>query len=196
MCVRCVGNRCDLIEVTAPNGFRLPLVAITWVYHASPLTRGRRDVRGRPREQLSSHTSRGSASLRHRCAVCTIADWARAWPATHAASCSAADGRRTASAGSGCIGSIMRAPSYASYHHRNQPSLEPILPRATRRGCFCGMLAAASTEPRRAALARMTSLADSDPKARSALHTQKGSNRPSSHQASPESANCTVCPSV
>ena len=71
MCVRCLGNRCDLIEVTAPNGFRLPLVAVIWVYPASPLTRGRRDVRGRPREQLSSHTSRGFASLRHRCAVCT-----------------------------------------------------------------------------------------------------------------------------
>ena len=113
MRVRCLGNRCDLIEVTAPNGFRLPLVAVIWVYHASPLTRGRRVVRGRPREQLSRHTSRGSASLRHRCAVCTIADWARAWPATHAASCSAADSRRTTSAGSGCIGSIMRAPSHA-----------------------------------------------------------------------------------
>ena len=64
-------------------------------------------------DSVSSHTSRGSASLRHRCAVCTIADWARAWPATHAASCSVADSRRTASAGSGCIGSIMRAPSHA-----------------------------------------------------------------------------------
>ena len=113
ICARCHGNRCDLIEVTAPSGFRLPLVAVIWVCPASPLTRGRRDVRGRLREQLSSHTSRGSASLRHRCAVCTIADWARAWPATHAASCSAADSRRTASAGSGCIGSIMRAPSHA-----------------------------------------------------------------------------------
>jgi hypothetical protein len=38
---------------------------------------------------LASHTLRGSASLRHRCAVCT-ADWARAGPATRAASCSAA----------------------------------------------------------------------------------------------------------
>ena len=27
ICVRCHGNRCDLIEVTAPNGFRLPLAA-------------------------------------------------------------------------------------------------------------------------------------------------------------------------
>ena len=95
--------------------------------------------------------------MRHRCAVCT-ADWARAWPATHAASCSAADCGRTASAGSGCIGSNMRAPSHAIDHHRNRPALEPILHRATKRRCFCEMLVAATTDPRRAALARMTLL--------------------------------------
>ena len=74
--------------------------------------------------------------MRHRCAVCTIADWARAWPATRAASCSVADGRRTASAGSSCIGSNMRAPSYAIDYHRSKPSPEPILHRATKRRCF------------------------------------------------------------
>ena len=105
---------------------------------------------------------------------CAQQDWARACPVTRAASCSAADSRRTASAGSGCIGSIMRAPSHAIDYHRSKPSLEPILPRATKRRCFCGMLAAATTDPRRAALARMTSLVLSDPKARSALHTRKG----------------------
>ena len=114
--------------------------------------------------------------MRHRCAVCT-ADWARAWPATHAASCSAADCGRTASAGSGRIGSNMRAPSHAIDHHRNRPALEPILHRATKRRCFCEMLVAATTDPRRAALARMTVLVVSDPKARSALH-KRGSNRP------------------
>jgi hypothetical protein len=41
------GN-CDLSEV-ASNGVRLQPVAIIWVYPASPLTTGRRDVRGRPR---------------------------------------------------------------------------------------------------------------------------------------------------
>jgi hypothetical protein len=40
---------CDLIEVAAPNGFRLPLVAGIWVYHACLPTLERRDVRGRPR---------------------------------------------------------------------------------------------------------------------------------------------------
>ena len=105
--------------------------------------------------ERSSHTLRGSSSLSHRCAVCTTADWARACPAARAASCSAADCGRTASAGSGCISSIMRAPSSAIDHHRSKPSLEPILPRATRRGYFCGMLAAATTDPRRAALVRV-----------------------------------------
>ena len=94
------------------------------------------------------------------------------WPAHDG--CSAAGSRRTASARSGCIGSTMRAPSYAIEHHRSKPSPEPILHRATKRLCFCEMLSAAATDPRRAALARMTSLADSDPKARSALHTRKG----------------------
>jgi hypothetical protein len=42
---------CDLIEVTAPNGFRLPLVAGIWVYPACLPTLERRDVRGRPRWQ-------------------------------------------------------------------------------------------------------------------------------------------------
>ena len=48
-CVRYHGNRCDLTEVAAPNGVRLQPVGIIWVYPASPLTTGRRDVRGRPR---------------------------------------------------------------------------------------------------------------------------------------------------
>ena len=54
---------------------------------------------------------------------CARQDWAWACPATRAASCSAADSGRTASAGSGCIGSIMRAPSHAIDHQRSKPSL-------------------------------------------------------------------------
>ena len=126
------------------------------------------------------------------CSVHHTADWARACPATRAASCSAADCGRTASARSGCIGSIMRAPSNASYHHRNQPSLEPILPRATKRGCYCGMLVAATTDLRRAALARMTSLWPTLIRRPEVPCTsEKGSDRPCvhhAHQASPESA--------
>ena len=48
-CVRHHGDRCDPSEVAAPNGVRLQPVGIIWVYPASPLTTGRRDVRGRPR---------------------------------------------------------------------------------------------------------------------------------------------------
>ena len=61
----------------------------------------------------------------------------------------------------------------ASDHHRNKPSLEPILHRATKRICFCGMRAAAKTDRRRAALVRVPSLAVSDPKIRSALRICK-----------------------
>ena len=55
---------------------------------------------------------------------CAQQDWAWACPATRAASFSAADSGRTACAGSGCIGSIMRAPSHAIDHHRSKPSLD------------------------------------------------------------------------
>ena len=59
--------------------------------------------------------------------MCSVRSRTGQWacPATRAASCSAADGGRTASAGSGCIGSNMRAPSHAIDHHRNRPALEP-----------------------------------------------------------------------
>jgi hypothetical protein len=58
----------------------------------------------------------------------------------------------------------------------HSPSLEPIVHRATnlKRRFFCEMLTAATTDPRRANLARvLSSLADSDPKARRALRIRK-----------------------
>ena len=85
-------------------------------------------------------------------------DRARAWPATRAASCSAADSGRTASARSGYIGSIM-CPSYASDHHRSMPAPEPILHRATKHVCMYEVLAALTTYPRSAALVRVPLLA-------------------------------------
>jgi hypothetical protein len=48
-CVRYHGNRCDLNEVAAPDGFRLQLAAMLRMYPAPALTRWRRDVRVRPR---------------------------------------------------------------------------------------------------------------------------------------------------
>jgi hypothetical protein len=48
-CVRLHGNRCDLIEITAPDGLRVQFVAMFRMHAACPLTRGRRDVRVRPR---------------------------------------------------------------------------------------------------------------------------------------------------
>ncbi len=55
---------------------------------------------------------------------CAQQDSAWACPATRAASCSAAEGRRAASARSVSIGSIMGAPSCAIDHHRSKPSLQ------------------------------------------------------------------------
>ena len=76
-------------------------------------------------------------------------------PATRAASCSAADSGRTAS------GKVrLRRRDHVPLHmrsiaHRNRPSPEPILYRATKRLCFCELLVAATTDRRRAALARV-----------------------------------------
>jgi hypothetical protein len=58
---------------------------------------------------------------------------------------------RTASARSGCIGSIDRAPSSEIDHHRNRPSPGPILHRATECIGFCEVRAGATTDPQRAA---------------------------------------------
>ena len=132
MCVRHHRNRCDLNEAAAPDGFRLQLAAMLRMYPASPLTRGRRDVRVRPRW----HCRVTCRAARHVCGTdvqCAQQDWAWTCPATRAASCSAADSGHTASARSGSIGSIMRAPSHAIDHHRGKPSLGPILHRATKR---------------------------------------------------------------
>ena len=86
------------------------------------------------------------------------------------ASYSAGDSGRGASATVGYIGSIMRAPSAASDHHRNKSHTEPILHRPTQRIGFGEMLAtAATTYPRRTALAHVPVLTVSDPKASSAL---------------------------
>ena len=137
-----------------PDGLRLQLVAMLRVYPACLLTRGRRDVRGRPRwhwrvtRRAALQVAPPMGSVHSR-----TGQWA--CPAARAASCSAADSRRTASAGSGYIGSIMRAPAYVIDHHRSKPSPEPILPRATKRIWFCEMPMAATMDPRRAALLRV-----------------------------------------
>ena len=91
--------------------------------------------------------------------------------------------------GSGCIGSIMRAPSHAIDHHRNRPALEPNPssgPRAPMLlrdagGCDDGSAT-------RCACSHDLAVADSDPKARSALHIRKGGQIDRAHHASPESA--------
>ena len=73
-CVHARGNRCDLIEINSPERDEwLPLAACS---NAPDVSRKPTDPRARGRPwatavALASHTSRGSSSLRHRCAVCT-----------------------------------------------------------------------------------------------------------------------------
>ena len=167
-CVRCLGNRCDLIEVTAPSGFRLPLVAVIWVCPASPLTRGRRDVRGRPREQLSSHTSRGSEFAPPMCSVRSRTGHGHALRLVRLAARKLTAVARPlqgpfASARS-CVPLRMRSITTGVSHLRSRSFIGPPSSDASVR---CRRL-------RRAALVRLPSLANSDPKARSALCIRKG----------------------
>jgi hypothetical protein len=70
-CVRHHGYRCDLIEIHSPEW--LPLAACSNAPDVSCISADHRAT-GRPwatAVALASHTSRGSSSLRHRCAVCT-----------------------------------------------------------------------------------------------------------------------------
>jgi hypothetical protein len=100
------------------------------------------------------------------------ASWAWAGPRIlQLASYSAGDGGREASATFGYIESIMRAPSAASDHNRNESHPEPILHRPTLRISFGEMLA--TTYPRRTALAHVPVLTVSDPKASSALRIKE-----------------------
>ena len=152
-CVRYHGYRCDLIEINSPEW--LPLAACSSAPDVSCIFADPRAT-GRPwatAVALSSHTSRGSSSLSRRCAVCTAG--LGNGPALRLVRLAARQLTAVAQPlqpRSDSIGSIMRAPSHAIDHHRSKPSLEPILHRATERRCFCGMLAAATTDPRRAAL--------------------------------------------
>ena len=72
-CVHARGNRCDLIEINSPDRDEwLPLAACS---NAPDVSRKPTDPRASGRSwatavALPSRTSRGSASLRRRCAVC------------------------------------------------------------------------------------------------------------------------------
>ena len=70
-CVRYHGNRCDLIEINSPEW---PPLAACGNYLGIFCISADHRATGRPwatAVALASHTSRGSSSLRHRCAVCT-----------------------------------------------------------------------------------------------------------------------------
>ena len=164
-CVRYHDNCCDLSEIAAPNGFRVQLEAMFPEYHVSLEPR----ARGHPWAIAVAppHVARFFTFVPSVCSV--HSRLGMGMPCDSGSSCSATDGRCAACARSLSIGSIMIAPSNASDHHRNRQSPEPMLRRASGRLCFCQMMAAATMDPRHVALVPMPALADSDPKARSAL---------------------------
>jgi hypothetical protein len=169
--VRYHGTLCDLSEVAAPEW--LPLAGCRNYLGISCMSADHRAT-GRPwatAVALASHTSRGSSSLRHRCAVCTaglgnghalrlvrlaarqltaVAQPLQG-PLASARSTGPLRVRSITTGVSHLYRSFIGAPSACAYRH------------------FCEMLAAATTDPRRAALVRVPLLANSDPKARSAL---------------------------
>ena len=78
-CVRYHGNRCDLIEITAPDGVSVQLAAMHRMNAASPLTRGRRDVRVRPRWHCRV-TRRAALQVCGTDVQCAQQDWAMGMP--------------------------------------------------------------------------------------------------------------------
>jgi hypothetical protein len=145
---------------------------------------------------LLSHTSRGSSSLRHRCAVC-VAGLGNG----HALHLMRLAARQLTAVAQPLQGPLASARLCVPLRVRSITTgvshlYEPILHRATKRRCLCAMLAAATTDPRRAALVRVpcTSLADSDPKARSALRIRKeGKSIASTGKPGPNQRTCAFC---
>ena len=159
--VRALPWWCDLIEITAPNGFRFAACS-----NAPGVSCISADLRapGRPWvTAVALHLERQEAliatALQVEPPMCRLG---MGWPATRAAGRSAADSGRTDSAGSGFIGSIMCAPWYASNHYPNRPSPQPILSASghqahmlLRDACGCGGVSATRCSCSRTLAARL-----------------------------------------
>jgi hypothetical protein len=163
-CARYHGNRCDLSQVAAPGW--LPLAACGNAPGVCCISADPRAT-GRPWGTAVALPSHGRSvarlfKLSYRCS-----DWA--WECPRLVQLAARQLTAVAQPLQGPVAPARSCvPIYAIDHHRNRPP-PPILHRATKRRCFCERLAAATTDPRRAARVGVALLADSDPKARSAL---------------------------
>jgi hypothetical protein len=114
---------CDLIEITAPNGFRLQLGCSRCsgcILHAC-----------RPEGAGTSVGDRGSTVESHVARLfkfvppmCSVRSRLGNGHALRLVRLAARQLTAVSTTGPGCIGSIMRAPSHAIDHHRNRP-LEP-----------------------------------------------------------------------
>jgi hypothetical protein len=164
------------------------LAAMLRIRPASPLTRGRRDVMRRAALQVCITNVQ-----------CAQQDWAWACPATRAASCSAADAVARSLQGplgtaQSCVPLRMRSITTgvshlcrADHSSGHQP---PMLVRDAD-GCDDG------SATRCTCSLALSSLADSDPKARSALRMRKeGKSIASTGNPGPNLRTCAFCPSV
>ena len=196
------GDRCDLIEINSPERDEwLPLAACS---NAPDVSRKPTHPRasGRPwatAVALPSHTSRGSSSLRHRCAVC-----AAGLGNGHALRLVRLAARQLtavaqplqgplASARS-CVPLRMRSITTGVSHlYRADPSSGHQALMLLRGACGCDD----GPTTRRTCSRALSSLADSDPKARSALRTREaGISIACTGKPGPNQRTCAICPSV
>ncbi len=189
------GTRCDLSEVAAPEW--RPLAACSNAADVSCISADHRAT-ARPRATavaLASHTSRGSSSLRHRCAACTAG-----LGNGHALRLVRLAARQLTAVAQPLQGPLASARSTVplrvrsittgvSHLYRADPSSghqAPILVRDAG-GCDDG---SATRRTCSRALSR-SSLADSDPKARSALRIRKeGKSIASTGRPGPNQRTC------
>ena len=181
-----------------PNDCRLQLAAMLRMYPASPLTTGRRDVRGRPRW----HWRVTRRTARQVCATDVVC--AAGLGNGHALRLVRLAARQLTAVAQPLQGSVTSARSWVplrvrsittgvSHLYRADPSSGHRAPVLLRDAGGCDDGSATRCTCSRA----LSSLADSDPKARSALRIRKeGKSIASTGKPGPNQRTCAFCPSV
>ena len=193
------GTRCDLSEVAAPEW--RPLAGCRNYLGISCMSADHRAT-GRPwatAVALASHTSRGSSSLRHRCAVCTAG--LGNGPALRLVRLSARQLTAVAQPLQGplasarsCVPLRMRSITTGVSHlYRADPSSGHQALMLLRDACGCHD----GSATRRTCSRVLSSLADTDPKARSALRIREaGISIACTGKPGPNQRTCAIWPSV
>ena len=197
-CVRYHGDRCELIEINSPGW--LPLAACSNAPDVSCICADPR-APGRPwatAVALASHTSRGSSSLRHRCAVCAAG--LGNGPALRLVRLAARQLTAVAQPRQGplasdrsCVPLRMRSITTGISHLRSRSFLAP--PSAYDSARCMRLRRRIRDAPH--LFVCLCSLVDSDPTARSALRIRKeGKSITSTGKPGPNQRTCAICPSV